>query len=111
MESLSLKNPDDILKKLNELSDAMAKARYNYNLLDGMTKVIFAKLCLEAKQKYNCSMAEASNHAYINAEYKKHIKGLAAASSEYDRLKANFNNYTSYVEYLRSYLSCQKHLN
>jgi uncharacterized protein YlxP (DUF503 family) len=76
-----------------------------------MTKVIFAKICLQAKQKYNCSMAEASNHAYTNEEYKKHIKGLAAASSEYDRLKANFNNYTSYIEYLRSYLSCQKHLN
>lgn len=111
MESLSLKNPDDILKKLNELSDAMAEAKYKYNLLDSNTKVIFSKLCLQAKQKHNCSMSEAEKHAYIQQEYKLHIEGLATASSEYDRLKANFNNYTSYVEYLRSYLSCQKHLN
>lgn len=111
MESFALKNPDDILKKLNELSDAMAEARYKFNLLDSNSKVIFSKLCLLAKNEFNCSIAEAEKHAYTNSEWKKHIEGLATASSEYDRLKANFNNYTSYVEYLRSYLSCQKHLN
>jgi len=111
MEVLSLKNPEEILKKLNELSDEMAEARYKYNLLDSNTKVIFSKLCLQAKREYNCSMSEAEKHAFIQQDYKKHIEGLATASSEYERIKASFNNYNSYVEYMRSYLSCQKHLN
>lgn len=110
MESLSLKNPQLILEELNQLADQMAEAKYKYNLLDSNTKVIFSKLCLEAKNKYNCSMAEAEKHGYIQQEYKLHIEGLATASSEYDRIKAKFNNYTSYVEYLRSYISAQKHL-
>ena len=111
MESFALKNPETIKQEMDKLADQMSEAKYNYNLLDSNTKVIFSKLCLEAKNKYNCSMAEASNHAYIQQEYKKHIEGLAIASSEYDRIKAKFNNYVSYVEYMRSYISAQKHLN
>jgi uncharacterized protein YlxP (DUF503 family) len=111
MESIALKNPEEILKKLNELSNEMADFRYKYNLLDSHTKVIFSKLCLQAKKKYNCSMSEAEKHAYIQQDYKLHLEGLATASSEYERIKAKFNNYCSYVEYMRSYLSCQKHLN
>jgi uncharacterized protein YlxP (DUF503 family) len=111
MESFALKNPETIKQEMDKLADEMAEAKYKYNLLDSNTKVIFSKLCLEAKNKYNCSMAEAEKHAYIQQEYKKHIEGLAIASSEYDRIKAKFNNYVSYVEYMRSYISAQKHLN
>jgi uncharacterized protein YlxP (DUF503 family) len=111
MEVLSLKNPEEILKQLNELADQMAEAKYNYNLLDSNTKVIFSKLCLEAKREFNCSMAEAEKHGYVHPDYSKHLAGLATASSEYDRIKAKFNNYVAYVEYMRSYISAQKHLN
>ena len=111
MESFALKNPEIIKQEMDKLADQMSEAKYNYNLLDSNTKVIFSKLCLEAKNKYNCSMAEAEKHAYIQQDYKKHIEGLAIASSEYDRIKAKFNNYVSYVEYMRSYISAQKHLN
>ena len=111
MESFALKNPETIKQEMDKLADQMSEAKYNYNLLDSNTKVIFSKLCLEAKNKYNCSMAEAEKHAYIQQDYKKHIEGLAIASSEYDRIKAKFNNYVSYVEYMRSYISAQKHLN
>ena len=110
MEVLSLKNPEKVLEELNKLADDMAKAKYEYNLLDSNTKVIFSKLCLNAKRTFNCSMAEAEKHAYIQDEYKTHIEGLATASSEFDRIKAKFNNYVSYVEYMRSYISAQKHL-
>ena len=111
MEVLSLKNPEEILKQLNELADQMAEAKYNYNLLDSNTKVIFSKLCLEAKHKHNCSMSEAEKHSYVHPDYSKHLAGLATASSEYDRIKAKFNNYVAYIEYMRSYISAQKHLN
>ena len=111
MESFALKNPETIKQEMDKLADQMSEAKYNYNLLDSNTKVIFSKLCLEAKNKYNCSMAEAEKHAYIQQDYKKHIEGLAIASSEYDRIKAKFNNYVSYVEYMRSYISAQKNLN
>ena len=111
MESFALKNPETIKQEMDKLADQMSEAKYKYNLLDSNTKVIFSKLCLEAKNKYNCSMAEAEKHAYIQQDYKKHIEGLAIASSEYDRIKAKFNNYVSYVEYMRSYISAQKHLN
>ena len=111
MESFALKNPETIKQEMDKLADQMSEAKYNYNLLDSNTKVIFSKLCLEAKNKYNCSMAEAEKHAYIQQDYKKHIEGLAIASSEYDRIKAKFNNYVSDVEYMRSYISAQKHLN
>lgn len=111
MESFALKNPEIIKQEMNKLADEMAEAKYRYNLLDSNTKVIFSKLCLEAKRKHNCSMSEAEKHAYIQQEYKLHIEGLATASSEYDRIKAKFNNYVSYVEYMRSYISAQKHLN
>lgn len=111
MDSIALKNPETILEELNKLSDEMAEARYNYNLLDANSKVIFSKLCLLAKNEFNCSISEAEKHAYTNSDWKKHIEGLATASSEYDRIKAKYNNYVSYIEYLRSYLSCQKHLN
>jgi uncharacterized protein YlxP (DUF503 family) len=111
MESIALKNPETIKQELDKLADEMAEARYKYNLLDSNTKVIFSKLCLQAKREYNCSMSEAEKHAFIQQDYKKHIEGLATASSEYERIKAKFNNYCAYVEYMRSYLSCQKHLN
>jgi len=110
MESFALKNPQTIKEEMDKLADDMAEAKYKYNLLDSNTKVIFSKLCLEAKNKYNCSMSEAEKHAYIQDEYKTHIEGLATASSEFDRIKAKFNNYVSYVEYMRSYISAQKHL-
>lgn len=111
MEAIALKNPETILQELNKLADDMAEAKYKYNLLDSNTKVIFSKLCLQAKREYNCSMSECEKIAFTQQEYKKHIEGLATASSEYDRIKAKFNNYVSYVEYMRSYISAQKHLN
>lgn len=111
MESIALKNPDKILEELNNLADDMAEARYQYNLLDSMTKTIFSRLCLEAKKEYNCSMAEAEKHAYTRETYLTHIEGLSASAKKYDSLKAKYNNYNAYIEYLRSYLSCQKHLN
>ena len=110
MESFALKNPETIKQEMDKLADEMSEAKYKYNLLDSNTKVIFSKLCLQAKQKHNCSMSEAEKHAYIQDEYKLHIEGLATASSEFDRIKAKFNNYVSYVEYMRSYISAQKHL-
>lgn len=110
MESFALKNPETIKQEMDQLADQMAEAKYKYNLLDSNTKVIFSKLCLAAKQKHNCSMAEAEKHGYVHPDYSTHLTGLATASSEYDRIKAKFNNYTSYVEYLRSYISAQKHL-
>jgi uncharacterized protein YlxP (DUF503 family) len=111
MESFALKNPETIKQEMDKLADQMSEAKYKYNLLDSNTKVIFSKLCLEAKNKYNCSMAEAEKHGYVHPDYSKHLAGLATASSEYDRIKAKFNNYVSYVEYMRSYISAQKHLN
>ena len=111
MESFALKNPELIKQEMDKLADQMAEAKYNYNLLDSNTKVIFSKLCLEAKYKHNCSMSEAEKHSYVHPDYSKHLAGLATASSEYDRIKAKFNNYVSYVEYMRSYISAQKHLN
>jgi hypothetical protein len=111
MESIALKNPETIKQEMDKLADEMADAKYKYNLLDSNTKVIFSKLCLEAKHQHNCSMAEADKHAFVHPEYSQHIAGLATAASEYDRIKAKFNNYVSYVEYMRSYISCQKHLN
>ena len=110
MESFALKNPETIKEEMDQLADQMAEAKYKYNLLDSNTKVIFSKLCLNAKRTFNCSIAEAEKHAYIQDEYKQHIEGLAIASSEFDRTKAKFNNYVSYVEYMRSYISAQKHL-
>jgi hypothetical protein len=111
MESFALKNPETIKQEMDQLADDMAEAKYKYNLLESNSKVIFAKLCLAAKNEFNCSMSESEKHAYVNPEWKKHIEGLATASSEYDRIKAKFNNYVSYVEYMRSYISAQKHLN
>jgi hypothetical protein len=111
MESFALKNPELIKQEMDKLADQMAEAKYNYNLLDSNTKVIFSKLCLEAKREHNCSMAEAEKHGYVHPDYSKHLAGLATASSEYDRIKAKFNNYVAYVEYMRSYISAQKHLN
>ena len=111
MESIALKNPEKVLQELNKLADEMAEARYQYNLLDSMTKTIFSRLCLQAKKEYNCSMAEADKHGYTSEEYLTHIEGLSTAAKNYDNLKAKYNNYLAYVEYMRSYLSCQKHLN
>ena len=53
MESIALKNPEAIKQELDKLADDMAEARYKYNLLDSNTKVIFSKLCLQAKKDYN----------------------------------------------------------
>lgn len=110
MESIALKNPEEVLQKLNELSDEMAEAKYEYKLIDENGKNIFSKLCLHYRNQ-SSSMSEAEKRAYADKDWLEYTKGLAAASSKFEKIKARFNNYVSYIEYMRSYLSCQKHLN
>ena len=76
-------NPEKIYQTLIETGNAMAQARYEWEMLDGQTKPILAQITIEAKRLEECSMAEASQIALTANTYRDHLKAVAKARLEF----------------------------
>lgn len=111
MDIAQLKTPEEIKQELDKLSDDMSEAKYKANLLELNNKILIAKLTINQKTELECSITEAEKRAYASKDYLEFAEGLSVAVSNYEKLKAKYNNYLSYIEYMRSWISCQKHLN
>ena len=76
-------NPNSIYKTLVETGNAVAQARYEWELLDGQTKSMLAQFILEAKGIEQCSVSEATQIALAASQYREHLKSVAKARLEY----------------------------
>jgi hypothetical protein len=110
MESLALKNPDDIKAELDFVSEEMSNALYDYRRCEEFKKITFSQLTLTKKLEKNCSVAEAEKWAYTADEYKTIIEGLLVAEKNYSILKGKYANLQSWVDLYRSWLVTQRDL-
>jgi hypothetical protein len=110
MESLALKNPDDIKAELDSVSEEMSSALYDYRRCEEFKKITFSQLTLTKKLEKNCSVAEAEKWAYTADEYKTIIEGLLVAEKNYSILKGKYANLQSWVDLYRSWLVTQRDL-
>ena len=83
-------NPDSIYRTLVETGNAMAQARYEYEVLDSQTKPILASLTLEAKGIEQCSVAEATNIALSASVYREHLRSVAQARLAYGKADVRY---------------------
>ena len=67
-------------------------------------------LTIKYKLEKSCSMTEAKSYALSDDNYKTHIEGLLEAEKIYTKAKYNYANLLSTLEYMRSWISCQKHI-
>jgi uncharacterized Fe-S cluster-containing protein len=110
MESLALKNPDDIKSELDSVSEEMSNALYDYRRCEEFKKITFSQLTLTKKLEKNCSVAEAEKWACTADEYKTIIEGLLVAEKNYSILKGKYANLQSWVDLYRSWLVTQRDL-
>ena len=110
MEHFTLKTPETIKEELDQASDDMANKQYDYKRLDEHKKIISEMLTIKYKLVKGCSMTEAKYYALSDDNYKTHIEGLLEAEKIYTKAKSNYANLLSTLEYMRSWISCQKHI-
>ena len=110
MEHFTLKTPETIKEELDQASDDMANKQYDYKRLDEHKKIISEMLTINYKLEKGCSMTEAKSYALSDDNYKTHIEGLLEAEKIYTKAKSNYANLLSTLEYMRSWISCQKHI-
>jgi hypothetical protein len=110
MEHFTLKTPETIKEELDQASDDMANKQYDYKRLDEHKKIISEMLTIKYKLEKGCSMTEAKSYALSDDNYKTHIEGLLEAEKIYTKSKSNYANLLSTLEYMRSWISCQKHI-
>jgi hypothetical protein len=110
MEHFTLKTPETIKEELDQASDDMANKQYDYKRLDEHKKIISEMLTIKYKLEKGCSMTEAKSYALSDDNYKTHIEGLLEAEKIYTKAKSNYANLLSTLEYMRSWISCQKHI-
>ena len=110
MEHFTLKTPETIKEELDQASDDMANKQYDYKRLDEHKKIISEMLTIKYKLEKGCSMTEAKSYALSDDNYKTHIDGLLEAEKIYTKAKSNYANLLSTLEYMRSWISCQKHI-
>jgi hypothetical protein len=110
MEHFTLKTPEIIKEELDQASDDMANKQYDYKRLDEHKKIISEMLTIKYKLEKGCSMTEAKSYALSDDNYKTHIEGLLEAEKIYTKAKSNYANLLSTLEYMRSWISCQKHI-
>ena len=110
MEHFTLKTPETIKEELDQASDDMANKQYDYKRLDEHKKIISEMLTIKYKLEKGCSMTEAKSYAISDDNYKTHIEGLLEAEKIYTKAKSNYANLLSTLEYMRSWISCQKHI-
>ena len=83
--------PAKIYQTLVETGNAVAQARYEWELLDGQTKPMLAQFTLEAKQVDGVgSMAEATQIALAASQYREHLKSVAKARLEYGLAESTY---------------------
>ena len=79
-------NPAKIYQTLVETGNAMAEARYEWEVLDGQTKPMLAQFTLEAKSVDGVSsMAEATQIALSASQYRSHLRSVAEARLAYGK--------------------------
>ena len=105
-----LKTPEEIKEELDTASDAVADAQYDYRRLEEHKKIAQEQLTLTVKMEKNCSMAEAKSHAIADNNYKILIDGVIEGERKYSKAKSNYANLISKLDYMRSWISCQKHI-
>lgn len=110
MEAFTLKTPETIKEELDTASDAVADAQYDYRRLEEHKKIAQEQLTLSYKLKNNCSMAESKSYAIADDTYKVLADGVVEAERKYSKAKSNYANLLSQLDYMRSWISCQKHL-
>ena len=110
MEHFTLKTPETIKEELDQASDDMANKQYDYKRLDEHKKIISEMLTIKYKLEKGCSITEAKSYALSDDNYKTHIEGLLEAEKIYTKAKSNYANLLSTLEYMRSWISCQKHI-
>lgn len=110
MEAFTLKTPEQIKEELDTASDAVADTQYDYRRLEEHKKIAQEQLTLAFKIEKNCSMAEAKSHAIADSNYKILIDGIIESERKYSRAKSNYANLISKLDYMRSWISCQKHI-
>ena len=110
MEHFTLKTPETIKEELDQASDDMANKQYDYKRLVEHKKIISEMLTIKYKLEKGCSMTEAKSYALSDDNYKTHIEGLLEAEKIYTKAKSNYANLLSTLEYMRSWISCQKHI-
>lgn len=110
MHDLSLKNPDVIKQELDNLSEELANALYDFRRCEEFKKITFSQITLTKKLEKNCSVSEAEKWAYSSAEYKVIVEGLLVAEKNYSIARGKYTNLQSWVELYRSWLVTQREL-
>jgi len=111
MEHFTLKTPEEIKQELDTASDAVADAQYDYRRIEEHKKISLEQLTLASKMEKNCSMAEAKSHAIADNNYKVLVDGAIEAERKYSKKKSNYANLLATLEYMRSWIATQRHIN
>ena len=111
MEHFTLKTPEEIKEELDTASDAVADAQYDYRRIEEHKKISLEQLTLASKMEKNCSMAEAKSHAIADNNYKVLVDGAIESERKYSKKKSNYANLLATLEYMRSWIATQRHIN
>ncbi len=111
MEHFTLKTPEEIKQELDTASDAVADAQYDYRRIEEHKKISLEQLTLSSKMEKNCSMAEAKSHAIADNNYKVLVDGAIESERKYSKKKSNYANLLATLEYMRSWIATQRHIN